>query len=153
MIPLLIWSAFRFGERESTLLVVIISVIAVFSTVRGFGSFAKLESVNDSLLLLQSFICVIASTTYVLCAVINENQQAQVKLKKVNEELEFRVKERTFQLGEALTVADKAKIAADNANKAKSEFLANMSHELRTPLNGILGYAQILQRSEPMTDK
>ncbi|OKH36880.1 hypothetical protein NIES2119_15795 [[Phormidium ambiguum] IAM M-71] len=40
-----------------------------------------------------------------------------------------------------------AKEAAENANKAKSEFLANMSHELRTPLNGILGYAQILQRS------
>ena len=28
-----------------------------------------------------------------------------------------------------------------------------MSHELRTPLNGILGYAQILQRSEPLTQK
>ncbi len=153
MIPLLIWSAFRFGDKESTILVMIVSGIAVFGTVRGFGSFAKLGSVNQSLLLLQSFICVIAATTYVLCAVINENQQAQIKLKKVNEELEFRVKERTFQLGEALTVADKAKIAADNANKAKSEFLANMSHELRTPLNGILGYAQILQRSESMTDK
>lgn len=146
MIPLLIWSAFRFGERESTLLVLIVSGIAVFGTVRGFGSFAKLESVNQSLLLLQSFICVIAVTTYVLCAVINENQQAQIKLRKVNEELEFRVEERTFQLEEA-------KIAADNANKAKSEFLANMSHELRTPLNGILGYAQILKRSESMTDK
>ncbi|WP_414622493.1 MASE1 domain-containing protein [Calothrix sp. CCY 0018] len=153
MIPLLIWSAFRFGERESTILVVIVSGIAVFGTVRGFGSFAKLGSVNQSLLLLQSFICVIAVTTYVLCAVINENRQAQIKLKKANEELEFRVEERTFQLGEALTVADKAKISADNANKAKSEFLANMSHELRTPLNGILGYAQILKRSETMTDK
>ena len=41
-----------------------------------------------------------------------------------------------------------AKEAADIANRAKSEFLANMSHELRTPLNGILGYAQILQRSD-----
>jgi len=40
-----------------------------------------------------------------------------------------------------------AKEAAEKANTAKSEFLANMSHELRTPLNGILGYAQILQRS------
>jgi integral membrane sensor domain MASE1 len=29
MIPLLIWSAFRFGQRESTLLVLIISAIAV----------------------------------------------------------------------------------------------------------------------------
>ncbi len=28
-----------------------------------------------------------------------------------------------------------------------------MSHELRTPLNGILGYTQILQRTEPLTEK
>lgn len=41
-----------------------------------------------------------------------------------------------------------AKEIADMANRAKSEFLANMSHELRTPLNGILGYAQILKRSD-----
>ncbi|MGE5656831.1 MAG: ATP-binding protein [Actinomycetota bacterium] len=47
----------------------------------------------------------------------------------------------------------KAKEAADAANQAKSEFLANMSHELRTPLNGILGYAQILSRSQNLTDR
>ncbi|HEY9805078.1 MAG TPA: ATP-binding protein, partial [Candidatus Obscuribacterales bacterium] len=41
-----------------------------------------------------------------------------------------------------------AKEAAEAASHAKSEFLANMSHELRTPLNGIMGYAQILQRSK-----
>ncbi|MBF2026882.1 MAG: PAS domain S-box protein [Oscillatoriales cyanobacterium C42_A2020_001] len=41
-----------------------------------------------------------------------------------------------------------AKEAAEEASRAKSEFLANMSHELRTPLNGIMGYAQILQRSK-----
>jgi signal transduction histidine kinase/DNA-binding NarL/FixJ family response regulator len=42
---------------------------------------------------------------------------------------------------------------ANNSNQAKSEFLANMSHELRTPLNGILGYTQILQRTESLTEK
>ncbi|OUL22861.1 hybrid sensor histidine kinase/response regulator [Nostoc sp. RF31YmG] len=42
---------------------------------------------------------------------------------------------------------------AKNSSQAKSEFLANMSHELRTPLNGILGYTQILQRTEALSEK
>jgi signal transduction histidine kinase/CheY-like chemotaxis protein len=48
---------------------------------------------------------------------------------------------------------EQKRIAADSANQAKSEFLSNMSHELRTPLNGILGYAQIINRSEYLAQK
>jgi len=36
---------------------------------------------------------------------------------------------------------------AERANVTKSKFLATMSHELRTPLNGIIGYAQILEKT------
>lgn len=37
---------------------------------------------------------------------------------------------------------------AERANRFKDEFLSTVSHELRTPLHAILGYAQLLLRSE-----
>src|SRR4029079_10549845 len=44
-----------------------------------------------------------------------------------------------------LDMAERARTAAESANRAKSQFLGAVSHELRTPLNAILGYTQILQ--------
>ncbi len=37
----------------------------------------------------------------------------------------------------------KAKAAADFANRAKGDFLANMSHEIRTPMNAIIGMTEL----------
>jgi len=41
-----------------------------------------------------------------------------------------------------------AKQEAEIANKAKSEFLANMSHEIRTPLNGVIGFTDLLLKTQ-----
>jgi PAS domain S-box-containing protein len=48
---------------------------------------------------------------------------------------------------------ERALAEAERLAELRSEFLAQMSHELRTPLNAILGYAQILQRDERLTDR
>lgn len=47
----------------------------------------------------------------------------------------------------------KAKDEAEAANKAKSEFLSHMSHELRTPMTAILGFSQIMDSAEEMSEK
>lgn len=52
-----------------------------------------------------------------------------------------------IELGMAVEQTRAAQAAAEKAKVAKSRFLATMSHEVRTPLNGMLGLAELLERS------
>ncbi|MEH2269757.1 MAG: ATP-binding protein [Nostoc sp.] len=71
------------------------------------------------------------------------------QLEVINRALSTEIVERK-RIEKELRLAEEV---AQNSSQAKSEFLANMSHELRTPLNGILGYTQILQRTESLSEK
>ena len=145
LIPLLVWSAFRAEPRFTAIAIALVSALAIVGAIRGTSSFNR-STLNETLLLLQAFIGTVTVTTLILSAVIVEREQIKARVEQVNAELEFKVEERTAALNQS-------KEAAEIASRAKSEFLANMSHELRTPLNGILGYAQILSRSQSWGEK
>ncbi|MCH9739520.1 MAG: PAS domain S-box protein, partial [Epsilonproteobacteria bacterium] len=46
-----------------------------------------------------------------------------------------------------ITELEHARELAITSEKAKSEFMANMSHEIRTPMNGIVGFTDLLFKS------
>jgi diguanylate cyclase (GGDEF)-like protein len=73
-VPFLIWAALRFGPREASLVIVLLSGIAVWGTLHGSGPFA-IGTKNESLLLLQSFMAIIAVMTQALAAQAAEQRR------------------------------------------------------------------------------
>ena len=74
-IPVLIWVSYRFGQREAATATVLLSAMAIWGTLHGRGPFVR-PTENESLLLLQAFMAVMAVMTLSLAAVFAERQRA-----------------------------------------------------------------------------
>lgn len=73
--PFTIWAALRTGQRGAAAAIVIVSGIAIWGTALGYGPFADTPT-NDSLILLQTFMAVVALTSLILAAATTERHSA-----------------------------------------------------------------------------
>jgi signal transduction histidine kinase len=136
--PLLTWAAVRFEARGAVAFVSVICCLAINGTLHGLGTFAVVGP-NDSLLMLQMFICVAALSALVLAAAVTERKAAEDETRRLNLELEHRVQDRTAQL--------------EGINKELEAFCYSVSHDLRAPLRTIRGFSEVLmEQYKPQLD-
>lgn len=76
-------------------------------------------------------------------------------LQETKFELQLKVDQATASLRRSLETIelqnaelDHARQSAETASQIKSEFLADMSHEIRTPLNAVVGFVNLLEKTE-----
>ncbi|ASV04880.1 MASE1 domain-containing protein [Leptospira interrogans] len=95
LVPLILWSAFRLGERASSLAVIFSSIIAIFGSI---STRFNAESIGESSILLQFFIAVLSITSLLVVSMVNERKEVEDQLRISHQSLEEKVEERTHEL-------------------------------------------------------
>jgi PAS domain S-box-containing protein len=93
-IPVLIWAAFRFAQREAVTACGVLSGLAVWGTVRGYGPFGAYPP-EHALPMLQGFTGSLSVTVLAASAEVAIRRERDWEVRRLNEELERRVLVRT----------------------------------------------------------
>jgi PAS domain S-box-containing protein len=104
--PFVIWAALRFGQPGTATANLVVSGIAIWDTVRGFGPFAK-GSHAQSLLVLQTSMGMVSATALLLAAAVAERKRTEEELRE-SEEAEHRFSEQLMALSEVSNQLSKA---------------------------------------------
>jgi len=99
-LPLVIWAAYRFCQHGATLVVVLVSLAALYGTLGGHGPFVQATHF-ESFLLLQGFMVLMSISGLILAASVAEMQYAHGQLQQTRLQLENRVAQRTGELQQA----------------------------------------------------
>lgn len=84
--PFVIYLALRFTQLGAVTAVALVSGIAIYGTVIGTGPLVR-NSLNESLILLQTFMGVVSLTSLTLAATTNQRQKAETALQHQVEDL------------------------------------------------------------------
>jgi signal transduction histidine kinase len=97
-------------------------------------------SVNQSTLLLQSFIAVVFVIVLFLSSLLNERKMAHNSLQKAKNELEMKVKERTKALSQTLKDLKhkEAQLLQTEKMSSLGVLTAGIAHQINNPLNFVL---------------